>query len=209
MPEPIPGQSYRYVGEIRSHRGRVGVASNVTRLGRVWGCTLSNIREWGAAHIATSIEVLSSELESVEAPAPVGALGDGEMMRAFTERSRALREDLDFSLLADAYEGPEDELVAEITRALESAGYRVAVVGQLKAKGSGTTTGYPDMSVRGPRWPCGLACLLEVKTATGTLSPEQETFHTEGWSYVVRSVEEALRVVQATSTRFPGERVRP
>lgn len=193
--EPIPGQSYRYVGEIRSHRGRVGVASNVSRLGRVWGCTLSNIREWGAAHIAPSIEVLSSELEPVGEPAPLPKAEPSEWI---------------------GWAGPEHELVSEITKALESEGYRVAVVGQLKARGSGTTTGYPDMSVRSPRWPCGLACLLEVKTATGELSPEQETFHTEGWSYVVRSVEEALRVVQATGTelmrgadrssRFPGER---
>lgn len=169
--EPIPGQSYRYEGERRSHYGRVGVASGIIKRGRVWECVLANHAAWTKAGIDPTISVLSSELEPWSPPMP------------------------DTHQSSDAFDGPESELVAEITKALETAGYRVAVVGQLKAKGSGTTMGYPDMSVRRPTWPRGMVCLLEVKTATGTLLPEQETFHAGGWSFVVRSVEYALQVV--------------
>lgn len=174
--EPIPGQSYRIMQCHPTHKGRTGVASYVERLGRGWWLTLSNIREWGAAGIATEVRVLSSEIEPAQplhpAPSPQTP-----------------------ALATDAFDGSEHELVAQITKALERAGYCVAVVGQLKAKGSGTTTGYPDMSVRRPTWPRGMACLLEIKTAAGTLLPEQETFHEQGWMHVVRSEGEALRLL--------------
>ena len=90
----------------------------------------------------------------------------------------------------------EDDLVEKIRRALEGLGYEMCVVGQRKAKGSGTTVGYPDLSVRHPRWPVGNVLLLEAKTAEGRLSPEQEDLHGRGWSVVVRSVEDAVEAAQ-------------
>lgn len=178
----IAGQRYRYSprGEVRTHRGLVGVASDVQRLtAHVSSCTLSNLAEWDALGIKTQILALSTELEPAPLPEP-------------TKTTTAT---------PDAYEGQEADLVAEITKALQEQGYEVCVVGQHKAKGSGTTVGYPDMSVRRRTWPDGLVCLLEVKTATGTLSPEQEDLLKLGWSYVVRSVEGAVSAL----TRFENE----
>lgn len=94
------------------------------------------------------------------------------------------------------HDGLEDELVTQIVATLGDAGYEVCVVGQRKAKGSGTTVGYPDLSVRSPHWPVGMAMLMEAKTATGELSVEQEKLHARGWSVVVRSVDDALAAAQ-------------
>jgi hypothetical protein len=43
--------------------------------------------------------------------------------------------------------GPESALVAECQKVAEAMGAMVAFVGQQKAKGSGTTIGYPDCTV--------------------------------------------------------------
>ena len=98
--------------------------------------------------------------------------------------------------LATGSTGSEDDLVQAIREALEAEGYEMCVVGQRKAQGSGTTVGYPDLSVRHPRWAVGMVVLLEAKTAEGRLSPEQEKLHGRGWSVVVRSVEDALAAVR-------------
>jgi hypothetical protein len=177
-----PGHRYRYSprGEVRSHRGLIGVASNVERLTATTStCTLSNLAEWEPLGIKTQILALSTELEPAPLPAP-------------TKSTKSK---------PDAFEGQESELVADITKALKEQGYLVCVVGQYKAKGSGTTVGYPDMSIRRRTWPRGLTCLLEVKTASGALSPEQETLHADGWSYEARSVAEAVSAL----TRFESE----
>lgn len=86
----------------------------------------------------------------------------------------------------------ERTIVARIISKLEEAGYDVCVVGQRQARGSGSTEGYPDLSVRRSTWPRGLCVLLEVKTATGKLRPAQQELHDDGWSHVVRSAEDAL-----------------
>lgn len=99
----------------------------------------------------------------------------------------------------------EKDVVQEIRTTLERLGYLVSNVGQLRAKGSGTTTGYPDLSIRHELWPKGMACLIEVKTSTGRLSEAQETMHGQGWSYVVRSAEEAIEALRA----FGRERCQP
>jgi hypothetical protein len=178
----VAGQRYRYSprGEIRSHRGLVGVASNVERLtATTYTCTLSNLAEWEALGIKTQILALSTELEPAPLPEP-------------TKCTKSKQ---------GAFEGLESDLVADITKALREQGYLVAVVGQHKAKGSGTTVGYPDMSVRRRTWPDGLVCLIEVKTASGELSGEQEELLKLGWSYVVRSVDGAISAL----TRFESE----
>ncbi len=191
------GQRYRYCpnGEIRSHRGLVGVASNVESLSAVtYSCTLSNIAEWGALGIATQITAMSYELEAVELD--IAALKvEGAKLREATERSRRVREDLAITPADLGFHGAESDLVQAITDALTHQGYLVCVVGQARAKGSGTTVGYPDMSFRRAEWPRGLVCLVEVKTATGSMEPEQETLHAGGWSFVVRSVAGAISVL--------------
>jgi hypothetical protein len=187
----IAGQRYRYSprGEILSHRGLVGVASDVQRItAHVSSCTLSNLAEWDALGIKTQILALSTELEPAPVHEPIKASKSttGTQNTATAAKSNP-----------GAYHGLEAKLVADITEALKAQGYLVAVVGQRKAKGSGTTVGYPDMSVRRARWPRGLACLLEVKTATGELRQEQETLHAAGWSYEVRSVADVLTALTA------------
>ena len=92
----------------------------------------------------------------------------------------------------------ESAIVRAIIDELGRMGYEVLVVGQRKAKGSGTSTGYPDLSVRRQGWPQGLALLLEAKTADGELSPEQEKLHARGWSHVPRSTEDALLALYRT-----------
>lgn len=90
---------------------------------------------------------------------------------------------------------PEDTLVSEIKRILHDLGYMVAVIGQRKAKGSGTTVGFPDMAVRHRQWPECVMVGIEVKIPTGRLSPEQEGMEALGWFRVARSVEDALHIV--------------
>lgn len=103
------------------------------------------------------------------------------------------REDSPASSVADS---TERLLVARIISKLESAGYEVLRVGQLRAKWSGTDIGYPDLSVRHPAtFPVGIACLLEVKTATGQVRKRQAELNAAGWSYIVRSAEQALEVM--------------
>lgn len=92
----------------------------------------------------------------------------------------------------------EAAIVRAIIDEMAALGYETLVVGQRKAKGSGTTTGYPDLSVRRQGWPKGLALLLEAKTDTGELRPEQADLHGRGWSHVVRSAYDAMRSVYQT-----------
>jgi hypothetical protein len=171
------GKRYRYSpkGEIRTHRNLIGVASNVECLSAVtYSCTLSNLTGWTKLGIATQITALSTELEPVESepePAPTKPLAP--------------------------FDGIECDLVALIEYAAQARGYLVAKVGQHRADGSGTTVGYPDLSVRRSGWPCGMACLIEVKTKGGRLSTEQEKLFDAGWSYVVWSVEGAMEALDA------------
>ena len=181
--KPINGQRYRYSakGEIRSHRGLIGVASQVANLTAVtWSCTLSNVKEWGDQGIATQITALGYELERVEEAGKT------------PEKCKS----------AGAFVGMESDLIADITAAAQQRGYRVCKVGQHRADGSGTTVGYPDMSFRRPEWPRGMVCLIEVKTSEGALSKEQLDLHAEGWSYVAYSVDDALAALKA----FESER---
>lgn len=92
----------------------------------------------------------------------------------------------------------ESAIVRAIIDELAALGYETLVVGQRKAKGSGTTTGYPDLSVRRQGWPKGLALLLEAKTDTSELRPEQAELHGRGWSHVVRDPYDAMRSVYQT-----------
>lgn len=86
----------------------------------------------------------------------------------------------------------ERTVVARIIAKLESAGYDVCVVGQKRANGSGSTIGYPDLSVRRSTWPRGVALLMEAKAGDGRLRPAQQELYEAGWSYVVRSAEDAI-----------------
>lgn len=181
--QPIVGQLYRYIGTepvYAAYSGLVGTASRVTKRGRNWEVDLSNVREWTAKGLSPIIYVTNRELTPVQAAEQV-QLPKGP-----------------------AEEGLEADLVADIIHALKVNGYGACVVGQLRAKGSGTTIGYPDLSVRHPSYPRGLACLIEVKTAEGTLSTEQEDLHKDGWSHVVRSVQEALSTLLAFENEVFG-----
>lgn len=190
--KPINGQRYRYSakGEIRSHRGLIGVASQVANLTAVtWSCTLSNVKEWGEQGIATQITALGYELEPVEEMEP----SPESLAQAKPTKTTEGR-----------FVGMESDLVADITAAAQQRGYRVCKVGQHRANGSGTTVGYPDMSFHRPEWPRGMVCLIEVKTSEGTLTKEQEGLHTDGWSYVAYSVEEAMEALTAFRLSWSG-----
>lgn len=178
----VNGQRYRYStqGELRTHRGLIGTLSGVQKRGASSFGWLSNVREWGALGICTSIEVVDRELTPVAEEA--------------AEKSPKTTE--------GRFVGMESDLVALIEFAAQSQGYKVGKVGQARAKGSGTTVGYPDMSFRRPEWPRGMVCLIEVKTAEGTLSKEQLELHAEGWSYVAYSVDEALEHLQGFENRW-------
>lgn len=183
--QPTQGNRYRYIGtepKYRDYRGVEGVATTVSKLGKFWMVELSNLTQWRGLNLGSPIFVMSTELEPLVSLVPP------------TDAASA-------APACAAFQGLESDLVTDITKALEGQGYLVAVVGQHKAKGSGTTVGYPDMSVRRQAWPDGLACLLEVKTAQGELSPEQEDLLKRGWSYVVRSVSGAMSAL----TRFENE----
>lgn len=86
----------------------------------------------------------------------------------------------------------EATLVDAITKTFEALGYRVMEVCQRGGFGSGTTVGYPDLSVRHDAWPPLIWALLEVKTDKGVVSPAQEAIRASGGSAVVRSVGQAL-----------------
>ena len=144
--------------------GRIGVASGVEKFGAGWRFTLSNLAEWG------SMEACSWEVEpAVDQPAPTTEPKDPE-----------------------AWDGLEFQLVADITAAAKSEGWTVKVIGQKKAKGSGTSVGFPDMAFRRPEWDISVWVMIETKTAEGKLTPEQEEIHKERGSFVARSVGAAM-----------------
>ena len=95
-------------------------------------------------------------------------------------------------------QAPEARIVDAITDAATALGYRVARVGQGIARGSGTTVGYPDLSIRRRGWPVGVVCLVEVKTLRGRLSEEQQALHDQGWSFVARDARQALLALYRT-----------
>lgn len=191
----INGQRYRYStrGELRTHRGLIGVASQVASLTAVtYSCTLSNVKEWGDMGIATQITALDGELELVE---------EAEKT---PEKCKPTTEKIPEKCKPGAFIGMESDLVALIEFAAQERGFLVCKVGQHRADGSGTTVGYPDMSFRRPEWPRGMVCLIEVKTSEGTLTKEQSELHTDGWSYVAYSVEEAMEALTAFRMSWLG-----
>ena len=181
--KPVIGGTYRYIGNepvCREHKGLQGVVSAIVRqLGKHWEVRLSNIKQWGELGLLTEIAVSSAELEPVpipgiqESPYPIPPASGGT-----------------------PYKGHESELVDEILDAAKERGYLCCAVGQNKAKGSGTTIGYPDLSFRRKGWPRGMACLIEVKAEGGKLSPEQTELFNAGWSIVTWSVDGALEALE-------------
>lgn len=79
-----------------------------------------------------------------------------------------------------------------IAQALRDVGYRVAETHQLGA-------GFPDLTVGGINRTTGQQqiWLLEVKDATGKLTPAEQAFHREwiGYVHVIRTVDEAYKLV--------------
>lgn len=213
--QPHVGLNYLYNGPIASHAGRVGVASGVRQCGKLWLVNLANHKEWGAAGIEPVLyEVLSSELEPAPAepadvilpkaprtrPLPVPTPTPKEVVQVGYPAT-VLQEPEPGNFVGppvapDAYKGPEDELAQDCQNWLTRNGFRSAVVGQLKAKGSGTTVGYPDLSFRRAEWPRGFWVLVELKNAEGSLSDEQFTLWEAGGSFVVRSVRELALVAR-------------
>lgn len=196
---PIEGESYVVIEGPRSHRGLVGVASNISPMGIGCLLTLSNLKEWGARGIDTSIQVMSTEVmpaPKAEEQRPVApslnlSTGTGKHIQVPVSR---LSTRVDPSLLP--YQGSEGDLVAECLLWLKDNGFESAVVGQDQAKGSGTTVGYPDLSFRRAGWLRGLWVLVELKTATGTLTPEQEALWERGGSHVVRSAADLAQLAR-------------
>lgn len=183
---PIEGQRYRVVGRdmtLRNHRGKIGVALHISSCGKGWQLMLSNLAEWGSAWCTASEIEPVEEANDKAAPKPATSPGVAPKLQP------------------DAFVGAESELVAAIKKALTAQGYLSCQIGQIKAKGSGTTIGYPDLDFRRSSWPRGMSCHLEVKTSTGAMEPEQAALYADGWSYVVRSVAEAVSAL----TRFENE----
>lgn len=231
---PVEGQTYRYTGDLRSHRGLYGVASNIYPVGRLYRLTLSNHADWTRCGLAPSLECLSSEISPAEPAEPlhpmrpsaipnhVAALshlahvtaldrlaseGDAAFAPAPLEQFKTTTDDLPkrtVTVERDLFRGPEKELVKASCDWLTKNGFAWAVAGQLKAKGSGTTVGLPDLWVRHPAWPRGLWVAIELKTATGTLSPEQDRLHREGGSHVCRSVGQVSDVMYAVHAALCG-----
>ena len=181
MPELIEGATYRFIGDSAAYRGRTGVLSGVRRQGRNWFGYLSNHAEWMKSGLPPQIEVIDTELVLVSTPAAKP-----------TAQPQP----------STAFDGIEADLVALIEYAAQERGFEVAKVGQHRADGSGTTVGYPDMSFRRPSWPRGLVCLIEIKTKTGALSPEQQKLSDQGWSFVAKSVEDALVLLDIFERSF-------
>lgn len=88
---------------------------------------------------------------------------------------------------------PEKLLVARIVHVLESRGCTVIQTGQRKAKGSGTTVGCPDLFVTCEEFEFWVG--MEVKTAEGRPSTEQQALIDKGWVQLVRNEKEALEAI--------------
>jgi hypothetical protein len=86
----------------------------------------------------------------------------------------------------------EAGLVDAIVKVLQLNGFEVLKVGQWRADRAGNTPGTPDLWVRPQDSTKPLWLGMEVKTATGTLSPAQKDLHKRGATVVVRSPQEAL-----------------
>jgi hypothetical protein len=95
----------------------------------------------------------------------------------------------------------EKDLCRQIVATLRRDGYIVLVVGQLIARGSGTTVGTPDLFVSRTTWG-GLWQAMEVKTATGRVRPEQQALVDAGFSAIVRTAEQALELAAAVNARL-------
>lgn len=194
MTELIEGATYRFIGDAIAYRGRTGVLSGVRSQGRgrhQFGM-LSNHSEWIKAGLAPQIEVMDRELELVSTPSENRKNLDKDHQNP-SKKCQA------------AFDGIEADLVALIEYAAQQCGFEVAKVGQHRADGSGTTVGYPDMSFRRPSWPRGLVCLIEIKTKTGTLTTEQQKLNDTGWSFVARSADEALVLLDIFERSIGGK----
>ena len=63
--------------------------------------------------------------------------------------------------------------------------------------GTGTTPGVPDLIVSHELWPIGLWIGIEMKSATGALSPAQRLLRAQGRIFVARSAAEAVGLAQS------------
>lgn len=91
----------------------------------------------------------------------------------------------------------EKALVREITRQLTARGWRVYHIGQLIARGSGTTAGVPDLLCVKPAQPPypAIVRLLETKFGKNRPSAAQQELIDAGASVAVYTVREALAAV--------------
>jgi hypothetical protein len=94
----------------------------------------------------------------------------------------------------------EKDLCRQIVAALRRKGFTVLEVGQLIARGSGTTVGTPDLFVSRPSW--GLWQAMEVKTEKGRIRPEQQAIAATGLSAIVRSVSQAIELAAQIDCRI-------
>jgi VRR-NUC domain. len=94
----------------------------------------------------------------------------------------------------------EKALVREITRQLTTRGWRVYHIGQLIARGSGSTPGVPDLLCVKPALPpyAALVRLIEVKFGRNQPSAAQQELIDAGASVAVWSVAEALQATGET-----------
>lgn len=92
----------------------------------------------------------------------------------------------------------ESHLQKLIVDYLEVLGFVVIQTGQfgMSPERKVNTVGTPDLIVHHPRWERGKCLVIELKTAIGTLSKEQQAFYDAGVSYVVRSLERLEIILQ-------------
>lgn len=106
----------------------------------------------------------------------------------------------------------EDDAQAEIVKGLRSRGYVVLVTSRRVKRchgcgafpksgiGDGVSKGLADLQVRHPSWPVGHWRTLEVKRPGKRWrwsSPEQRDAYRAGQFYLVQSLEDALRALDA------------
>lgn len=104
----------------------------------------------------------------------------------------------------------ESNVQRGIIERLTLAGYTVVVTSRIRrgsrcrcgqwnvpAGGDGVTRGCPDLFVTHHAWPTAVWLGLEVKTATGRVSPEQQRLADDSRIVIVRSQDDAVIAVES------------
>lgn len=105
----------------------------------------------------------------------------------------------------------EDDVQRVVVEGLSALRYVVTVIsrrrkrcsscGAWSAGGDGVSKGAPDLLVRHPDWPRGMHVAMEVKKPGKVKwsSPEQQLAHEAGDTWLVQSLDDALRAIEAVA----------